>query len=40
MQNKTSVLDKKSAMVTRFDKKSNMAEKEHWWREESITLFL
>ena len=25
-------------VVTRFDKKnSDMAEKEHWWREQSIT---
>ena len=34
---KISVPDKKK-VVTRFDKKKNsdMAEKEHWWREESI----
>ena len=26
-------------VVTRFDKKNNdMAEKEHWWRGESITV--
>ena len=37
MQNKTSVFDQKK-VVTRFDEKnSDTAEKEHWWREESIT---
>ena len=37
MQNKTSAFDKK--VVSRFDKKnSDMVEKEHWWREESITV--
>ena len=36
MQNKASVFDKK--VGTLFDKKnSDMVEKEHWWREESIT---
>ena len=36
MQNKTSAFDKK--VVSRFDKKnSDMVEKEHWWREDSIT---
>ena len=40
MQNKTSVFDKKK-VVTRFDEKnSDMAEKEHWRREESITADL
>ena len=37
MRNKTSVFDKK--VVTRFDKKNmDMVEKQHWWRQESITL--
>ena len=36
MQNKTSVFDKK--VITRFDKKKmDIAKKQHWWREESIT---
>ena len=37
MQNKTSVFDEK--VVTRFDKRnSDMAEKEHWWRKEYVTV--
>ena len=36
MQNKTSVFDKK--VITRFDKKKmDIAKKQHWRREESIT---
>ena len=36
MQKQNMFLIKK--VVTRFDKKnSDMAEKEHWWKEESIT---
>ena len=37
MQNKTSVFEKKKLVTWFVKKNSDMAEKEHWWREESIT---